>query len=248
MRSKRWRWSWAVAVGLCALLAGAAARAGPEPLAYWPMEGIEDGVVRDVSGHGYDATAHGKEGKLPETADGIVDKGLHFSAQDEQYLQVEKLEGLAAPEAFTVMAWIKPAKRGAAYGIIGNKGDKSGEPPWPGWRFRYFWTRVVLQFGTADGAEPSASTENWSVMQGFWSHVAATYDGEKLSLYVDCNLLATAEVDAQIMPGRRPLVIGNYIGRKNAYAFDGMIDELKVFGAALSEEEVFAEAIRGMGE
>ncbi len=232
----------------CLLTMAICAFAAPQPLAHWPMEGIEQGVVTDVSGHGYDAAAYGKDGVLPEVVEGIVSKALRFSAEDEQYLQVQKLEGLAAPEAFTVMAWIRPAKRAATYGIIGNKGDKSGDPPWPGWRFRYFWTRVVLQFGAADGQEPSISSENWSVMHGFWSHVAATYDGDKLALYVDCNLVASREVNAQIMPGRRQFVIGNYVGRKNAYAFDGIVDELKVFDTALTEDEIFAEATRGMTE
>ena len=239
----------AAVVGLtCLLTMGICALAAPQPLAYWPMEEIEEGVVADLSDHGYNATAYGKDGVLPEVVEGIVGKAVRFSAEHEQYLQVQKLEGLAAPQAFTVMAWIRPAKRGATYGIIGSKGDKSGDPPWPGWRFRYFWTRVVLQFGAADGQEPSISSENWSVMHGFWSHVAATYDGSNLAVYVNCNPVASKEVNAQIMPSRRQFVIGNYIGRKNAYAFDGLIDELKVFDTMLTENEIFAEAIRGMPE
>ena len=248
MRSKRSGWSAAAAVGFWALMSGTAAGAQPQPLAYWPMEAVEQGVVADASGHGYDATAHGVEGRLPEVVEGIVGKALSFSAQDEQYLQVGKTEGLAAPEAFTVMAWIKPLARGATYEIIGSKGDKSGEPPWPGWRFRYFWTRVVLQFGTEDGKEPSAGTPEWSVMQGLWSHVAATCDGQRLALYVNCNLLASQDANLPIMPSPRPFIIGNYIGRKNAYAFNGIVDELKVFGEALPEDRIFAEAIRGMPE
>ena len=48
------------------------------------------------------------------------------------------------------------------------------------------------------------------------------------------------------MPSKRGLIIGNYIGRKNAYAFDGLLDDVKVFGRALTAEEVFTEAVRGM--
>ena len=44
------------------------------------------------------------------------------------------------------MAWIKPAARGGTYEIIGNKGDKSGDGPWPGWRLHYFRSRAMFQY------------------------------------------------------------------------------------------------------
>ncbi|MFH1969003.1 MAG: LamG domain-containing protein [Verrucomicrobiota bacterium] len=207
------------------------------------MEEITEGVVADVSGNGHDATAHGKDNNLPAVAPGIIDQGLRFTAADQQYLEVKKIEDLAAPAAFTVMAWIKPMSPHTAYEIIGNKWD-SGEGE--GWRFRHSWKRAAFQFGTTGKKEHILATPAWSVPQGFWSHVAATYDGKTLRLHVDCNLLAEKEIVEQIMPSPRPLIIGNYIGRKDAYAFDGMMDEVKVFGTVLSEEEIFAEATRGM--
>ncbi|MGC9318514.1 MAG: LamG domain-containing protein [Armatimonadota bacterium] len=220
--------------------------AAQQPLAHWPMEGIEDGVVPDVTGNGHDAAAHGVDGELPEVVEGIAGKALRFHRDLEQHLLVENSEDLAAPESMTVMAWIRPAVRQGAHGIIGNKGDKSGDPPWPGWRFRYFWARIIFQYGTADGREPTVSTENWSVMPGFWHHVAAVYDGRSVRLYVNCELAAEEPVEGEIMPRERQLVIGNYVGRKNAYAFDGEIDEMRVYDRALSAEEIFQAAVEGM--
>ncbi|MFW6437418.1 MAG: LamG domain-containing protein [Armatimonadota bacterium] len=232
-----------VALSACAAFAQA-----PAPVAYWSMDEVADGVVADVSGNGHDATAHGADDSVPEVIPGVVGDALRFQRDLEQYLLVENGEGLQAPEAMTVMAWIRPAQRQGAHEIIGNKGDKSGEPPWPGWRLRYFWARLILQYGTADGEEPQVSTENWSIDPGFWHHVAVTYDGERLAAYINCTLSAEVEVDAPIMPRDRSFVIGNYPGRKNAYAFDGAIDELKVFDGALTLDEIFAEAVDGMPE
>ncbi|MFW5867100.1 MAG: LamG domain-containing protein [Armatimonadota bacterium] len=217
----------------------------PEPVAHWSMDEVAEGAVADVSGNGHDATAHGADGAAPEVIPGIAGNALRFHRDLEQYLLVENSEGLKAPEEMTVMAWIRPAQRQGAHGIIGNKGDRSGDPPWPGWRMRYFWARLVFQFGTADGEEPQVSTENWSIDPGFWHHVAVTYDGERLAAYINCTLAAEAEVAAPIMPRDQSFVIGNYPGRKNAYAFDGAIDELKVFDSALSLDEIFAEAVEG---
>jgi hypothetical protein len=76
--------------------------------------------------------------------------------------------------------------------------------------------------------------------------VAATYDGKTVALYVDCEQVNEIAVTQPIMPTTRPLIIGNYVGRKNAYALDGLLDEVKVCGAVLSAEEIYAEAARGM--
>ncbi len=220
-----------------------------EPIAHWKMEEIGPGnVVADVTGNGYDATAHGTNGTVPDVVDGIAGRALQFHRELEQYLLVDQIDRLQAPEQLTVMAWIKPLQRQGAHGIIGNKSDRSGDPPWPGWRFRYFWARVILQFGNAEGEEPGVSSENWSVMPGFWHHVTAVYDGERARIYINCELAAEAEVDGPIMPRDRPFVIGNFVGRKNAYAFEGMIDELRVYDRALTAEEIFLAAVEGMPE
>ncbi len=230
-------------LAVCALPATAA---DVSPVAHWPMEAIEDGVVADVTGNGHDATVPEAETQRPEVIEGIAGNALRFHRDSQQYLLVRNTEGLAAPDAMTVMAWIKPEQRRGAHGIIGNKGDRSGDPPWPGWRLRYFWARLVFQYGTADGEEPSVHTDNWSVEPGFWHHVAVTYDGTRLRAFINCDPLAESEIEAPIMPGKRALVIGNYIGRKNAYAFDGRIDELKIFDAVLTPEEIFNAAVQGV--
>jgi hypothetical protein len=217
-----------------------------EPLAHWPMEAIVNGALADASGKGHEALAYGVDGKFPEIVPGIVGNCLRFTATSQQYLEIKQSDALRAPGALTVMAWIKPVARGGTYEILSNKGDKSADGPWPGWRLRYFWSRATFQFGAADSTEPTVSSPEWSVPAGFWSHVALTYNGQKLILYVDCEPVAEQEIKTPIMPSPRPFVIGNYVGRKNAYAFDGLMDELKVFGTALSAEDVYTEATKGM--
>lgn len=235
-----------VALLIVLLCACAAWPQTPEPLAHWAMEEIVDGVVADATGHGYDAGAHGGGDTVPDVIPGIVGNALHFHRELEQYLLVGRTEALAAPETMTVMAWIRPDERQGAHGIIGNKSDRTGDPPWPGWRMRYFWARLIFQYGTADGEEPSVGTENWSIEPGFWHHVAVTYDAERLRAFINCELSAEAQVPGPIMGRDRPLVIGNFVGRKNAYAFEGAIDELKVFDCVLTADQIFRAAVEGM--
>jgi hypothetical protein len=234
---------------IVALVALACATAqAARPIAYWPMESLSDGAATDTSGEGHDALAYGLDGKLPEVVPGIAGNCLRLTAALEQYLEVSQTEQLLAPEAMTVMAWIKPIARDGTYEIIGNKGDKSGDGPWPGWRLRYTWSRAMFQFGAADSAEPEVISPDWSTPAGVWSHVALTYDGRTLTLYVDCEPIARQEASAPIMPAGRPLIIGNYSGRKNAYAFDGLIDEVRVYAEVLDAEAIYTEAAKGIAQ
>ena len=213
-------------------------------IAHWTLEEIAEGVVRDVTGNGHDAQVGPEGAELPEVLPGMVGNALAFVGEKQHFLNVGASGEFNFTGPFTVMAWVKPTRRNAAFEVLCFKGDKSGEPPWPGWRLRYFWTRAMLQLGTPDGQEPSASSPEWSVPAGFWSHIAATWDGARLRAFVNAVEEGSTDFSGPIapQPAGRSLVIGNYIGRKDAYAFDGLLDDVKVIGGALTEEQVLLEA------
>lgn len=227
----------------------AGAQEAPTPIAHWRMDAVVDGGVADVTGNGHDATV-GPEGVELKTAPSPCGSGLLFGGNDQgAYLQVGNSDDLRAPAQITAMAWIKPANRGIACEIVGNKGDKSGDPPWPGWRLRYNWQMLSFEIGGPGEFQHRLTSAGYSLPVGHWAHVAATYDGQTMRLYINCTVAAEADVPGSILPKERwPIFIGNYSGRKNAYAMDGALDEVKVFDRALSEEEVFAAAIAEMAE
>jgi len=81
---------------------------------------------------------------------------------------------------------------------------------------------------------------------GFWHHLAGTYDGAVQRLYLDGQLLS----DGPLWRGGIP--INNYdltiaANRSNpassapgevGASFDGLIDEVMIFNRALSQEEI----------
>jgi len=227
-------------VGLCLILAGVACE--QELVAHWPLDAAEGNVLPDASGNGHDATFGDRAEGLPVFAPGMHGQALRMDGALEQFLTVAGSEALNFDGPFTAMAWLKPVARNATYEVLCFKGDKSGDPPWPGWRLRYFWTRAVLQVGSPDGAEPTVSSAEWSVPAGFWTHIAGTWDGEKLRMYVNGVERAAVEFAGTIAPQNRQMVMGNYMGRKNAYAFTGLLDDVRVFKGALTQEQVFEQA------
>ncbi len=227
-------------VGLCQ-------QAGQGLIAYWSMDEVRDGKVLDLSGHGHDGLLKGEAG-LPELVEGIIGNALRLAPARRCWVEVPASEELDPPRALTVMAWVKIAERNKPYAVICHKGDKSGPPPWPGWRLRVGWATAMVQIGTPDGNEYWAKSPRFAVQPGKWTHIAATYDGHKLRIYVNAHLEGEVDAPGGIGHRRGPLVIGNYIGRKNAYPMDGLIDEVKIFARVLNEEEILQQAAAGLRE
>jgi hypothetical protein len=240
-------WPGTASVSLASLLLlvalSLAVAQAAEPIAIWTMEAYDGDVIKDATGHGHDATVHTKSGAKPKLVPGLKGMCLELDAADEPYLEAPDAPDLDPTEGFTAMAWIKPKERGVAYEILCKRGDPNKkEEPGPGWRFRYGWSRVILDMG--DNRERlSASTADWSVPPDFWTHVAVTFDGKSaVRFYLNAVLDSEQQVAGTFVPLKRPLIIANYIGRKNAYAFHGWLDDVKLFQGVLSQQEIFEQA------
>src|SRR5215831_808844 len=78
------------------------------------------------------------------------------------------------------------------------------------------------------------------VDDGQWHHVAATYDGATMKVYVDGQLDASAPRTGTIQSGTSGILIGARSDGTNASNFPGMIDELAVYNRAIGPAEVQA--------
>jgi hypothetical protein len=75
-----------------------------------------------------------------------------------------------------------------------------------------------------------------ALLAGVWSHLAVTYDGAALRLYVNGTLVRTTAVTGAIGTSNNPLRIGG----NNVWGewFAGTIDELNVYNRALTAAEI----------
>ena len=152
-------------LALCLALP-AAAQPAKDLLAHWRFDTATDGVVADASGNGHHATFFAKAAKAPAFADGIHGQAVILAGKDEQGFAVAESEDLNMTAQFTVMAWIRPSRRNATFAILCMKGDKSGNPPWPGWRLRFFWTRASFQAGTPEGGDRPSPRQSGACRRG----------------------------------------------------------------------------------
>ena len=76
-----------------------------------------------------------------------------------------------------------------------------------------------------------------------WHHVVGVYDRQHLLLYVDGRLDRSLALDRPTaLDTRAPVVVGR--GFDQRHAFGGQLDEVRVYGRALSAPEIARLAAR----
>jgi hypothetical protein len=139
----------------------------------------------------------------------------------------------------TVSAWIRPRSAGEyALGYIAAKGPNYGD----GWSFQMGTTRRLQFTGQGSTDVVARSTEVLSY-DGIWQHVVATWDGSataaNVHLYVNgMETPYSVQTDGASIAGDASRDM--HIGGRSAgiYAFDGGIDDVRVYNRVLSSDEI----------
>ena len=183
----------------------------------------------------YDLAAFALDGMLapacPENApvwsDGILLGALSF-AGGFQEVQVAHTSHFDSLPHITISAWVKHAPTTGTYVAIIDKRDAGADG------FDLFFepsSRLFARFNTA------TATGTQVVADGAWHHVAAVYDGSEIRLYVDGLFDASAPASVGALETTGALHIGRHFAGPD-YSFTGTMDEVMVFGRALSDVEI----------
>jgi hypothetical protein len=113
--------------------------------------------------------------------------------------------------------------------------------------------QLLFAFQPADASQPRAYTSSQRLVLERWTHVAVSFDGSVVRFFFDGQLDAQYATRGRIQTSRAPLLIGNYFDARRLssfsgelrmepgddenpyYAFDGLIDELRISSAARTE-------------
>lgn len=164
-----------------------------------------------------------------------------FTATGASYFDVAHQPALALTN-FSVSAWIRTSATFDGTKMIVNKGGFLGGES-PGQNMNYgIWIlasgRIEGGFETTDGANVFVTTPN-PCNDGQWHHIAVTYDGTVLKLYLDSTLVSS--VNSTSLPdftGTTPLRIGADASAADRF-FTGNIDEVRVWNRSLSAGEIW---------
>jgi hypothetical protein len=80
---------------------------------------------------------------------------------------------------------------------------------------------------------------NLPLPTGRWVHVAATFDGTTMRLYMDGQEVGTMERPGRVAGNDRHLILGNYDVDHPAH-FTGLLDEVRIYNRALPQAEIAA--------
>ncbi|MCX4241912.1 LamG domain-containing protein [Paraliomyxa miuraensis] len=212
----------------------------PDLLLWFRFEDLSERGTID-SAHGFQATCEDTE--CPVAAMSLFGQGALFDGQDD---------GLSVPfdplfevsEAFTIAAWIR---------VDGVPGPDIrmifGHPFGPDTSNAWLLSVRPLFMGWGGGMTMSSDGELHVVVTpmasslGAWTHVAGTYDGSEMTLFVNGQPVASGVAPPPVFDAGHPITIGRDINANQpAGFFHGVIDEVRLYSRALDQEELAALA------
>ena len=163
---------------------------------------------------------------------------LNFNGTDA-YVEVADAVTLNPTSALSIEAWIKPDSFGttAFSNYIVGKDDWSVSSA--GYCLRC-GAGGELSFNFSNGVGTWEEALSTSVIPiGSWSHVAATFDGTKLTLYINGVQAGTLSYTGSIYSSTYPIRIGAVpFTLGGTRLFSGNIDQVEIWNKALTPNEV----------
>ncbi len=196
-------------------------------------------TVLDASGNGH----HGQPSPNPPTPSASVPPVGFDNPRSLSFDGVEQLVDLGNPETLdvggpvTISAWIRPLALDGFRNIVAHGFRRD-----PGQELTLRINDGVYEFNVWEGGVfdhyarapvPSGDVDNWH-------HLAGTYDGQAYRLYRDGRLMAEREDDFAPTMVDAPWAIGGRSATTppEGRFFEGAIDEVRIYGRALSAEEI----------
>jgi hypothetical protein len=202
------------------------------------MEETAGTNVIDSSGNGYTALLGvGAAPTINQT--GIVDQCFLFNDANDEYFRRANndLHNALNGTAFTVEAWIKTDAATLFQGIVGNdNSDPSVDDR--SWILAVGSGGQLAFLKLPNGSVTAIGTTTLSL--NTWYHVAATYDGANIKLYVNGVLDQTAAATGSLKgTGVTQFILAGATGR-NPDTFSGYIDEIAIYTSVLSAARLLA--------
>ena len=159
---------------------------------------------------------------------GVQGQGVAI-AQTEDIVYVPDEPTFTFESGATVAGWFKPTTISGTRTLIRkrDKGTSSFALVLTGGKFQF-----VASFGNGRAASVTAPSK---ARVGVFQHVAASYDGQTMRLYVDGNRVSSFDVSGTIPLGAGPLLIGNDGSERR---FNGTVDTVVFATHALTDDEV----------
>jgi hypothetical protein len=200
----------------------------PTPLAAYYFD--DDWLTNSIS-----SLLHGNQfGNVASTTDSFDIPYRAMSFPGNGYVEVKDSDLIDFPgNQFTFAAWIRPAKTSQAYIILKNEEGQNHSPYsldiYPG---------TLRAFVRATTKEQFIVTGKTPIAKAVWQHVALTFNGAQLTIYLNGKSEGSIAVDRPLAANKGNLAIGGKEDSFPASVFEGRIDNVKIYDIALTAGQI----------
>jgi hypothetical protein len=221
------------------------------PVAYWRMGIASGSIVPDESGHHNDLALQGTGHTLGVT--GAIgkdtDRAIGFDGVNSHAVAVRPRDlDFPASAAFTIECWARRdrvADGGSGEYFQQIVSAAAGGPPNRNGYLLYVLPsdanpsllRTTFEYDAPDKGQ--VGLDGPLAPLAAYTYYVATFDGAKVSFYIDGTLASSRPVDGSIATRMTEFVIGRE-SSTGRYHFAGAIDEVAVYDKALSTAQVIA--------
>jgi hypothetical protein len=202
-------------------------------LAQWSLDSVKERIAVDSGGQSNHGVIHGAT-----LTTGIISNALEFDGTND-YVEVPLSPALTiTTSSFSIEAWVKTTDVPLANdGIVGNYRTTTT----PYWMLSHCGDtaaeRGKFGFSVRDQNAVVANIKTGAPLNdGQWHHLVGVRDAaqNKVALYVDGALVGEAAAPSGDVNSGQSIYIGEHMNRY----FQGCIDEVTLYGCALSAQEI----------
>jgi regulation of enolase protein 1 (concanavalin A-like superfamily) len=199
----------------------------PDLVAWWRLDEGEGRNVFDWSGHGNHAKIIGS----PQWVVGQVDSALSFSGGYDEYVDCGNAASLNITDAITISAWINTNDAGNSEdNPYVTKGNNS-------YALRHDAGNSIGFYIYAGGSPFLVLSAVTSAFNDAWHHIAGTYDGSNMTLYINGESMANTAHTGPIDISAFNVNIGSDAAQTWMW-YNGLIDDVRIYNRGLTRQEV----------
>ena len=198
----------------------------PNLVAWWMLDDASGIGAFDSSGYGNHGTLYGGLTWGP----GKLNGALSFNGEADSLVDCGNPDSLNITDAITLTAWVNTNDAGnSADSPYITKGNDS-------YALRHT-TGNDIGFFIYDVQLYSAASSVSSSFNGVWHHLAGTYDGAEMVLYVDGESMATTEHAGSIAVSAFNVSMGSDTQQTWMW-YNGSLDDVRIYNRALAADEI----------
>jgi hypothetical protein len=207
----------------------------PAPVAAYSFNETSGTTARDSSGNGLNGTVSG----ATRTTTGKFGGALSFNGTNNMVTVADNAK-LDLTAGMTLEAWVWPSAVSGWRTVVVKERDSSALSY--GMYANGDTNRPVGWANVGGAARDARGTGQLAAKT--WTHLATTYDGTTLRMYVNGTLVGSRAISGSIATSTGALRIGG----TQAWGewFNGVIDEVRVYDRALTQTQVKADMTKGI--